>query len=158
MEWLILLIVWPLLMLLHELGHVLCGLLMGYKLEYIGFSQGAIFPHVAMTAYHETRLRHSVFLLGGFLSTLSLFVLFSLPILNVPQVIFIAFFVQLVIETNPFFSDFSMLFFYHESYLSSRSDISQLKEKIKEQWFSPKWYLHLSLWILLILGLFRSIF
>jgi len=158
MEWLILLIVWPLLMLLHELGHVICGLVMGYKLDYIGFSRGSIFPHVAMTAYRETRLRHSVFLLGGFLSTLTLFGLFSLRILDAPQVIFTAFFVQLAIETNPFFSDFSMLLFYHESYLSSRSDITQLKEKIKEQWFSLKWYLHLSVWILLIVVLYRTIF
>ena len=158
MEWLILIMVWIGLMFLHELGHVVCGLAMGYKLEYIGFTPRSIFPHVAMTAHHETRLRHSIFLLGGFLSTLSLFTLATLRVIDAPQLIFTAFFVQMAIETNPFFSDFSMLLFYQESYLPSRSDITQLKEKIKEQWFSSKWYLHLTLWILSIVLLYRFIF
>ena len=158
MEWLFFFIALAVLMFLHELGHVLLGLLVGYKFESIGFSSGAIFPHVAMMEPEESQWRERVFLLGGFLSTVTLFLLVSFQFLNLPQAVFAAFFVQFMLETNPFFSDFSMLLFYRESYLPYKSDINQLKEKIKDQWFTPKWYIHLTLWAVGVIGFLRLLF
>lgn len=153
-----LLIVWPILMLLHELGHIISGKLLGYRFEYLGFREGSIFPHVAMTDYEATQWKRSIFLLGGFSTTLSLFLLIQVLGLSVSKMVFLAFLLQMAIETNPFFSDISMLMFYRESYDVAHEDIGELKNKIKAQWFTPKWYLHFALWLFALWGVYKLIF
>ena len=160
MEWLLFIIVWAVLMLLHELGHVICGLLLGYKLEAIVFSFQSLFPHVEMTAFKETWLKHSLFLLSGFGVTLILFIITVLQFNTdtIAPFIYAAFFAQFLAETNPFFSDFSMLLFYKEAYLPYRSDIETLKGKLRDLWYTPKWYLHLFTWAVFAIIFYKSFF
>jgi hypothetical protein len=155
MEYLLALIYWICLMLMHEFGHVLCGWSVGYKFRALSLSPGTIFPHVVMEAEDEENWRRKLYLIGGFASTLCLFVLYNLLGFS-SQAVLVVFFIQMALETNPFFSDIAMLVFFRECYVKANDHFENLKQKIQSHWFSLKWYAHLGIWLLGLIYLFRN--
>jgi membrane-associated protease RseP (regulator of RpoE activity) len=154
MEYLLALICWIVLMLLHELGHIVFGWAVGYKFQALNLSPGTIFPHVVMEARDEEKWRRKVYLIGGFSITICLFGLYYISGFS-SKAILLVFIIQMAVETNPFFSDLAMLIFYREGYERANDHFENLKQKIREQWFTPKWYAHLGVWLLGLIVLSR---
>lgn len=123
----------------HEIGHLLCALILRLKVDKIGISfRPYPHPYVAVSGVRN-RVEYFCFMFSGFFITLSLFILFLITgLLNV-KLLYIAITIEILLETNPYHSDFTIAF--------------NVKEK-----FSLKWYIHFTLWFILINFFYSSRF
>ena len=126
--------------LIHELGHILAAKQMKMRIFKIGAALGPI-PHVFVAAEHPKEFwKRFIYLMAGSFITLTLFILFlSLAPKSVHQWMYLAFALQIIIETNPFYSDFTII-----------TGLSR-----EEYIFSSKWYIHFTLWMGIILLLIQ---
>lgn len=123
-----------LLLVFHELGHVIAAKLISAPIVSVGFYSKAIpHPHVAIES--PTSLSKKAFyLLAGLMSTLSLLlVCYALNLLVYPM-IYLAFSFQIALETNPYYSDLTILG-------------ELVKPKYKT---STVWYVHFSIWFIIL--------
>lgn len=125
---------------LHELGHVAVAKWYGLALQKVGFTLVPT-PHVFVEVDMPKRDQEKyLFLLAGTLTTLLFCGLAYF--LGWFQYLFIAFAFafQIIVETNPFYSDFTI--------------ITGLERD--EYLFSSKWYIHFMLWIGLIVWIIQQ--
>lgn len=144
------------LMFMHELGHILAAKYTGLQISKFGF-QMKPYPHFFVAAtWPRTNREKYIYLFAGMSITLTLFLsglyfnFFSLLGL------YIAFAVQIVLETNPFYSDITISITttskkvkYGKAY-----GVNYKKEFSKYQ-FSNYWYLHFIIWTALIITLIK---
>jgi hypothetical protein len=146
MTWILTLIAMAFLMLLHEGGHAIGAYFLGYRVERLALAPGSIFPYISVRERGTAAWRRLVFLASGTLMTLLLFGLgFSQSFWGLSW-LYYALVLQLLFETNPFFSDWSMMLFRNELRQTDPGQMTDLKSKIQEFWYSPKWYLHFFSW------------
>lgn len=121
-------------MMLHEMGHVLAAKIFELKIVKLGINILPI-PHVFIVVDSPPQKNvQLIFYFAGFFVTLELFLVLWLTDLLVYQVIYYAACLQLLADSNPFFSDFSLAF-------------------PKNYKFSSLWYVHFTLWALLLIFL-----
>lgn len=134
MSFLIVIFVMLILMVLHELGHIVCAFIVRLKIKKAGFSSKPYFhPYVEVEA-NGNHFQYLLFMLSGISSTLLLFMISWIAgVLSCKQV-YMGFALQFLLETNPYYSDFTLLFD------SSRK-------------YSVRWYIHFIVWFLLIVFL-----
>ncbi len=153
-----------LLMTIHELSHIFMAKACGMKINKVGFAFKPL-PHVYVSVIEggASVLKRAFFMLCGNATTIIIFVIGILNF-NISKVIYYAFAFQIIIEMNPFYSDYSLLI----SYLKANSKLKSIflqnrkhptKEEInitykkvnQEHLYSKEWYLHLFVWSLIII-------
>lgn len=127
------------LIILHEVAHYLSAKLMHLKIHRAGFKLVPL-PHCFVEIEEVKGWKLYAFLYAGFSMTLTLFLIaLYYNFWSVKQVCW-AFLIQIIIETNPFFSDFVISFLYKKNMPHNLI--------YKKYLFSTKWYVHFLLWSL----------
>ncbi len=150
----------------HEIGHLLCAKLFKFRILKIGFALKPIphtFVHVSINSSKVNNLKRKIYYLSGFFVYISLLIVFvastnyhSWTLLQYESIVY-AFFVQFMIETNPFFSDFVLLQLDNDiqnklkacRYRVSFKAIH--KQAFSLHQFSKNWYIHFTLWTITLL-------
>jgi len=142
--------------LMHEFGHFIVAKLQRLPVDKFGFSLKPL-PHfyVSIIENNITMRQRILFLLGGNLMVLLLFTCFLLSGFDHRYIYYILVY-QILIDTNPFYSDYVVIivsFLYRKLfrasyYTRSRKENQELNiNEIKDRYmFSPVWYLHCILW------------
>jgi hypothetical protein len=128
-----------LLLTLHELGHIFSAVLLKLKIDKVGFTfKPYPHPYVAVSEV-KNNLEYYVFLFSGISVTVTIFLIcWWLNLLHF-KALYYALAYELVIETNPFHSDFTIAF--------------GMKEK-----FTLKWYFLFFAWMAIITVMFAPQF
>lgn len=132
------------LLFLHELGHVAAAKLLNLRIKSVGIQMKPV-PHPFVAIKWSTdKNKVLIFFFAGMFVTLTLFsIMFSVHFYDL-KLLYLAFCVQIILETNPFYSDFT---------LAARFLDMQSSKTPKEYMFSNIWYLHITLWLFLIIAL-----
>ena len=143
----------------HELGHVIAAKFMGLNIKGVSFSLRPI-PHFYVRIdWPRDKKQRNIFLLSGTATTLFLF-LISLIFGLDSRLILLAFSFQIVMEFNPFYSDFVIIAIAEKALkqvrISRVSYDQAFKSTHKKYFFSNGWYAHFVLWTLLILALSKG--
>lgn len=126
---------------IHELGHIVAARQLGMRIFKIGAALSPI-PHVFVAAQHPKEFwKKFIYLMAGSAITITLFsIAMATGLAKAYPWIYIAFAFQLIIEANPFYSDFTIITGKHrDAYI-----------------FSSVWYIHFVLWMSLILLLIHN--
>lgn len=137
----------------HESSHIISARMMGLKLYQIGFKFKPL-PHFSVKAERpHAAYKKYIYQFSGFFCTLVLLTIASLNHFWENKQLYWAFVIQLIIETNPFYSDFVI------SIIDKKN--SKYKKPmnhgviLKTYFFSPLWYLHFIIWTIFIILLFN---
>lgn len=151
-------------MTVHELSHIFTAKVCGMKINKIGFTVKPL-PHiyVAVTENNLSVLRKTLFMLCGNVTTIVIFIT-SILLFDIPKAVYYAFAFQLIIEMNPFYSDYSLLFSYIKAnsilkttFIQNRKyptqkEINLIYKKVNQEYlYSRDWYLHLFVWTIIII-------
>lgn len=150
---------------LHEIGHVIAAKLMNIPIRKFSFSMRP-FPrfYVSVVDRNISLIKRVIYFLSGNFMTISLFAIcVSFQTTHTDLILFIIA-IQILVETNPFLSDYSSLLFYIKNkkaidsipvyiYNKQQEDqINLLMSNLKESYFLSRiWCIHFVLWFLLIL-------
>jgi len=130
----------------------------------IGFTLKPL-PHVYVSASDNglSMYRTTLFMLSGNITTIILFLISTLNF-SINEFIYYAFAFQLIIEMNPFYSDYSLLFsnikvrseiknsFVKYRKYPTKEDLNTLyKQSFENHWCSKEWYIHLFVWMVIII-------
>lgn len=140
----------------HELGHVLSAKLLGLYVQKIGF-QFQPYPHFYVAVNWPPKKIHKfVYLFSGTFLTLILFAVSTYNHFFELSILYWAFFVQFIIEFNPFYSDFTIAFVSSNKLNKGvKSYAENYKIKFQEYQFSAKWYFHFIIWTSIIILLIK---
>lgn len=124
---------------IHESGHVGTAKVLGLRITGIGLTMKPIpHPYVSIN-WSGSRPRVLAFFFAGVtLTALQFSLLLGNHFFNQP-IVYVAFCAQLILETNPFYSDFTLAFRF------------MVYPRRTEYSYSLLWYVHLSLWAALII-------
>lgn len=152
----------------HELGHYICAKLLKLNIEQISWSFKPI-PrvHVTVIDVNIGTFKRILYLISGNIITVTLFSIYLLLGFS-SNIVGYMFVVQIIFETNPFFSDYSSLVFFlskkgqfrkiPQTFMSQDENfIDKLITDLRESYFlSLYWYLHFVCWGILIIILLRN--
>lgn len=166
MNWEIFIFV-SLILIVHEFGHYTSAKLLNLEVEKVGFAIKP-FPrfYVSVIDSNITLRKRLIYLLSGNFTTLLIFIcllLFGVKDKN----LYYAFAFQIIVETNPFYSDYIVATIYYLSIAKFKKQYMQKKQNMKtvetkqniiialqkEHLFSMIWYIHFLLWALIIVVL-----
>lgn len=157
-----------LLLVLHEMGHLLYAMLNGFTIEGLKFDFKP-FPrlYVEIIDRNITALQRTFYLLSGSWVTFILFAVFLLSGWNNP-VLLDAFVLEIISETNPFMSDYQSILFRVVCRKQIRDIVVdpqciQKEEAIqllfKEDFLGGKyWFIHFFIWAALVIFLLANVF
>lgn len=155
------------LLMLHECGHIIAAKAMELNIEKVGFSFLPV-PrlYVSIIDNNIPLKKKLLYLLGGNFMTLLLFVSYLISPLKELN-IYNAFAFQLIVETNPFYSDYAVAIISYIALKKIKNIYSKIKYKkdaidtediikdVKNEYlFSKIWYIHFIIWTLIIVFLF----
>ncbi len=138
---------------IHELGHIAAAKVLNLYLQKVGFSMTP-FPHVFVNvAWPKKKIERTVYLMSGFITIITLLLL-ALLFGMTSKPLLIAFGIQLVIETNPVYSDFVIINLTEKvsaEIARSRQPYKTVYQRIYSNYlYSPAWYIHFVLWVVFI--------
>jgi len=145
-----------LLMFLHELGHVLAAKYLGLSIRKIGF-QMKPYPHFFVAAsWPKTSRDKYIYLFSGIFITTFLFLIsLSLNFFSLLG-LYIAFVIQIAIETNPFYSDITIAIVSNSKKIRyGKTYAADYKKQFADYQFSKYWYIHFVFWTILIISLIK---
>ncbi|MEO0734255.1 MAG: hypothetical protein AAFZ52_15575 [Bacteroidota bacterium] len=124
------------LMLLHETAHYLSARAMNLRVIDFGFKTDRTVPYPFVeVGWTPDVNKRTVYLMAGVATTASLLLLVLLLLgARLPEGVYLGFAVQLLLETNPVFSDFTLL----RAMSAGRRKATEL--------FSTTWYVHFLIW------------
>lgn len=156
------------LMMLHELAHVLTAKAVNMKIDKIGGTWKPL-PHIYVSVINAqvSNKKNFLFLISGNAMTWFLFVMLMIygSMFKVPYPVYMAFATQLIFETNPFFSDYTKLFCYYKymKWLKLQLKVgNKLTYKeieanrsfiIQKYMYSNIWYLQFVGWVFMVIAL-----
>jgi hypothetical protein len=148
---------------LHEVGHYISAKILHLTIKKIGVTTKP-FPrvYVAVIDYGISLTKRTIYLASGNVVTilsLSAFLFFGHDsYLWVRVLVF-----QILIETNPFLSDYATLFFYLKNQKcidsipivirtnAQKKEVENMVKNMKENYFMSKvWLIHFGLWAILV--------
>lgn len=150
---------------LHEIGHVIAAKLMNMPIRKFSFSMRP-FPrfYVSVVDRNISLIKRIIYFLSGNLMTLSLFAICVCFQTAQTNLILYIIAIQILVETNPFLSDYSSLLFYIKNrkaidgipvYIYNKQkeeQINLLMSNLKDSYFlSWIWSIHFVLWFFLII-------
>ncbi len=126
METLLIILLYMLFLLLHEIGHILCAKILKLQIDKTGINLIPI-PHLYVAVSNiPSIIYRNMFFFSGVTVTAILLVIIWLAGLLQYKIIYISIFTALIVDINPLFSDFTLF-----------------DEKYK---FSRIWYIHVAGW------------
>lgn len=145
---------------IHELGHIAAAKMMNLYLQKVGFSMSP-FPHVFVeVTWPRKKKERTIFLMSGFLTIVTLLTLVLTLGLDFKPVL-IAFGIQLVIETNPVYSDFVIINLTDKvsaEIARTRQPYKTVYQRVYSNYlYSPAWYVHFVLWVAFIILIINTI-
>lgn len=145
------LLVWLLLLGVHELGHVLAAYVLGLKVYGLRLGRRPV-PHVFVAAaYTGNRRKRTIFYMAGPAMSWFLFAGLLLTPLRAAFLVY-AFVFTLIIESNPFFSDFTILLTGNKMQHHSERNPERVWKAFL---FGKSWYLWFLAWSVYIFLLLR---
>lgn len=149
-----------LLLALHELGHILTAKALHLRISKIGFTLKP-FPHVFVKIeWPRKKNQRTLFLMSGFLAILCLIVLVLLLGVSFKPLL-IALCLQIIIETNPIYSDFVIINIVDKvagEVRKTRKPYTKVYNSIYTQYlFSAKWHLHFLVWVIIVITVLNVI-
>lgn len=146
------------LLLLHEMGHVISAKIMNIPIERVGFNLKPIPNFNVSIKWPREKRKGFYFLFSGTLSTITIaFILLFCDFFNLES-LFYAILIQLIIETNPIYSDFVIAFVYSKfNYKEKKIHKDYFYFLFQEHRYSLYWYVHLVLWVILILFIIKIV-
>ena len=154
-------------LLIHESGHLIAAKLLKIKIDKIGFSSKP-FPqfYVSVIDHKLTLSKRIIFLLSGNAMVVTTFIIYLLSGFSNIYIFYILA-LQILIDTNPVYSDYVIAiasYLYRKDirkhFFNKKTDhkdqAGSLSEEIKEKYkFSKEWYLHMILWGGMIILLYQ---
>lgn len=135
----------------HELAHIISAKIMRLKIYRVGFTLKPV-PHFFVRVENSIiSVKRNTYLFAGFFSTVVLLIISALNGFLELKPLCWAFIVQLIIETNPFYSDF-VIFIINKKMCKYKLNYSAV---LKSHLFSFVWYLHFIIWSVFIILLFK---
>lgn len=145
---------------IHELGHYLVLRMFDIPIYNMGISCRPM-PHFFIRYKWPRNIKkHCLIIMSGSIMTILGIVILSLTAdYQLLKYAFYAYFAQIILETNPFFSDFLFASVVYRNKLHNYSDCGAngYQSKIKEYLFSNVWYIHFALWFALAVFLIKQI-
>lgn len=141
-----------LLLLIHELGHLTMARILGLPIQRIGF-QLKPYPHFYVSvSWPRINWQKYLYLFSGSLITVGLFCISIYNEFFHLTQLYWAFVVQLIIETNPFYSDFTIAIVSRNKPNNTMSSYAEnYKLQFSKYKFTLKWYVHFIIWTMIIL-------
>lgn len=154
---------------LHETGHYTAAKILNMQIDKCSFSWKP-FPrfYVSVIDKDISLSKRITYYLSGNASTLTLFIIFmafGCTKLNIVKYVLA---IQLLVETNPFASDYSSLIFYLLNrrqidriplYLYNKKEEQEVENAVKQMrenyFMSIPWLLHFVIWAAIIIGLLK---
>lgn len=145
-----------LLIVFHELGHIASAKILKLSIQKIGF-QLKPYPHFYVAIqWPKTKLQKYIYLFSGTFITLCLLSFSFYHDFFGLTFLYWAFVVQLAIEINPFYSDFTIAVVSNNTLNKAvKSYAENYNIQFKEYQFTLKWYAHFILWTLIIITLIK---
>lgn len=140
------------LLILHELGHIVTAKILRLQIFNIGFLFKP-YPHFYVAIkWPKRKLQKYLYLFSGTFITLCLFFISLYFNFFDNKYLYWTFMIQFIIELNPFYSDFTIAIVYGKE--SSKSQIKSYADnydtQFKKYQFSFNWYIHFIIWTLII--------
>ena len=146
-----------LLMILHETGHVIFAKTTCLSIHQVGF-QLKPYPHFFVAVeWPKSQIKSLFYLFSGTFVTIILFIIAYIYHWFGTQYLYYAFVIQLIIETNPFYSDFTIAVITKNEFNSNKAVIfaDLYMERFLRYQYTFKWYLHFLFWIIFIIILIK---
>lgn len=141
-----------LLVVLHELGHVACARLLNKRVSGYGVCMRPV-PHFFVTVGGELRKGETfLYLLSG-VSVIVLLSALLLPLYAHCSAVRMAIALQLLLDTNPLYSDVALVF--HKLMAGWGWQEPTLATLSTGYYYSWVWYLHLIVWLVCIVLMFK---
>ncbi|NVO10660.1 MAG: hypothetical protein HXX16_11905 [Bacteroidales bacterium] len=155
MNYLGVLLTYLLLVVLHELGHYISANVMKLKNIKAGITLMP-YPHPYVTALIEKSVwKKYVFLFSGISMTIIVYLLTYFNLQLKYDFLRIALIIKLCMESNPFYSDFTIAFKPKSSENNNKNITKQIENQInsskRDYLYSFKWYLHFFVWLVVII-------
>jgi len=143
------------LLILHEFGHIIVAMILNLPIHNIGFRLRP-YPHFFVTIkWPRKRLYAYIYLFSGTLVTLILFFVSIINNFFSFSFLYWCFVIQLIIETNPFYSDFTIASITNTVKKKTKSYVFDYQKIFKEYQYTPKWYIHFISWGIIIILLIK---
>jgi hypothetical protein len=145
----------------HELSHIVTAKSLKIKVYKVGFDFKP-YPHFYVwpsLEHFDYRKKNNIyyFIFSGTFSTILFFIFLLIFSFFHLKFLYYGICIQLTIETNPFFSDFTIAItsmFYGKS---DFKNISKNQNYLNNQYiFTKYWYIHFFLWMVLIVVFFSK--
>jgi hypothetical protein len=140
------------LILFHELGHIITAKIMKLKILGYGFR---LFPYPCFYVSvnnPDEKFKRMIFLFSGSSITLCSFVIaWSFDFFGF-SFLYWAYFCQIAMEVNPFFSDFTVAYITNNEKNCTEIELNYRKLHSNYR-FSKVWFIHFIIWICLVLVL-----
>lgn len=145
--------------LLHEAGHIIAALLLKLKIYKIGFLLKP-YPHFFVAVNYPTKkIFKYIYLFSGPFLTIVLFIISLYFNFFNNNLMYLAFLVQIVIETNPFYSDYTIAAVVNKIDFKNRKKTfyTQYNQEFSKYQYSLRWYIHFIIWVVIFINLYKSI-
>ncbi len=146
-----------LLAIFHELGHVISAKILKLPIHKIGF-QFRPYPHFYVAVqWPRNSTQKYIYLFSGTFFTVMLFIISLANQFFGLTILYWAFIIQLITETNPFYSDFTIALVSNAKLNKGvKSYAENYKLQFKKYQFSSKWYVHFIIWTSILMLLIKS--
>jgi len=149
-----------LLLVIHETGHVLTAKILQLNIRKVGFTL-VPFPHVFVRVdWPRVKKERTFFLMSGFATILLLFALVLIAGISFKPLL-IALCLQLIIETNPIYSDFVIIKIVDKviaEVRKTRQPYPAVYKRIyKKYLFTSGWYVHFFVWTIIVVSVLNVI-
>ncbi len=140
----------------HELGHIISARILNLSISKIGLQLKPYPSAFVAVKWPKSKIKKNIYLFSGTFITLCLFSTSFFFNFFDNTFLYLAFCFQLIAETNPFYSDFTIAIVTNKhSEKQTKSYIEFYKEQFSKYQFSLIWYLHFISWIIIILTLVK---
>lgn len=145
---------------LHELGHYAVLKIFKIPIYCMGISIQPV-PHFYIRyKWPASIFKHCLIILSGSITTILGFTALHL-LVDYPTMspVFVAYYFQIICETNPFFSDYVFAYVIYKNKIDDLTPrgINNYRSLIIKYMFSPAWYIHFILWGSLIILLLQTL-
>lgn len=156
----------------HEMGHYISAKLMNLTVEKISFSMRPL-PRFYVSVIDKgiPFTKRMLYYMSGNLVTILLFIILNFIEFKGIRLVRLVVAIQIIIETNPFFSDYSTISFWlankqkidklpqHIYNSTQEKDIASFLGHLRETYFlSPVWVIHFVIWTVCLIYLLKMFF
>ncbi|AFM03706.1 hypothetical protein Fleli_1272 [Bernardetia litoralis DSM 6794] len=131
-----------LLIVIHELAHIIAAKILGLTIQKVGVAYSPM-PHAYVKVDFPRKVKSRlIYLFAGAFATQVLFFISYANNFFEQKYLYYAFLIQIAIEFNPFYSDFTIAYVSLQK-IERNANFKQIHNNYL---YSPQWYIHFILW------------